>query len=328
MDLTPAQKNRAAGVLLGVGVGDALGVPFEFQPPQNFTSDRLPLTMPGGGPFKFEPGEFSDDTQMTLCVARAAFEGLDLGSPAGLERVATAFKGWQRSGPKDMGGQVSAVLGGTVKGRGQLWTTMSGVSAARYAKQPTSSAGNGSLMRTAPVALRHLADPDRMTYAAQRVSALTHTDPDCLEACIIWCHIIRRAVLDRDARAGLEDGVDAVLQASGDRARAYNWESLFREAEVCYPTEFPENGWVIHAIQAAWSAVTLGLEHEDFEQGITAAVGCGRDTDTVAAIAGAVLGAVFGAGGMRQEWVNEVHGWPRVNGWDLARIGLEIAEKA
>lgn len=324
MKLNDEQRDRAAGVLLGVGVGDALGVPYEFQMPQQFTADRLPLGMPGGGPFKFAPGEFSDDTQMTLCVARAAYEGLDLASPAGLERVATGFKAWHRSGPRDVGGQVSSVVGGTPRaGRFPMWSTMSGIASTRMLNMPEASGGNGSLMRTAPVALRHLNNPARMTAAARYVSGLTHADPDCLDACVIWCHVIRGAVLSRDPHGGLAEGIGAL-----EPHRRAEWSARAMEAEIFYPSMFERNGWVVEAFQAAWSAVTLGLEHESFEQGITAAVACGKDTDTVAAIAGAVLGATFGDSGPRPEWRREVHGWPCVNGDDLARIGREIAENA
>ena len=97
------------------------------------------------------------------------------------------------------------------------------------------------------------------------------------------------------------------------------------------PYDFPNNGWVVHALQAAWSAVTLSWEdkgHESFEKGVTAAVGCGKDTDTVAAIAGALLGALYGWQGVRPEWRTEVRGWPCTTGADLIRIAEEIVEVA
>ncbi len=324
MELTTKQQDRAAGVLLGVGVGDALGIPYEFQPPQDFTEDQLPLGMPGGGPFKFGPGEFSDDTQMTLCVAAAAFEGLDLNSSAGLERVATGFLAWYRSGPRDVGGQVSSVLAQTpLCHDGTTWHSMAGRAATRYLNNLKGSGGNGSLMRTAPVALRHLYDRGRMTEAARYVSGLTHADPDCLDACVIWCHVIRAAVLFEAPRAGLVEGIRAL-----EPSHRAKWSMLARQAEQWQPFVFSQNGWVVEAFQAAWSAVTIGLETGGFEPGITAAVACGKDTDTVAAIAGAVLGATFGSSDIRPKWRESLQGWQRVNGDDLARIGLEIALKA
>jgi ADP-ribosylglycohydrolase len=322
MKLTMEQKDRAAGVLLGCAVGDALGVPFEFKPAQKFSTRDLPLGMPGGGPFNFGPGEFSDDTQMSLCIARVAYDGHDVSGGDGLDRVATAFLGWYRSGPRDVGGQVSAVLSGAAKLRHPA-AGLTARAADRFRRAPGGSGGNGSLMRTSPIALRYLDDPEKMTAAARAVSALTHADPDTLNACVLWCHIIRAAVLTGDPHGGVADGLAALPE--GDRAR---WSALLNEAAVRWPEDFPNNGWVVGAVQAAWSAVTLGLEEEGYENGITAAVGCGKDTDTVAAIAGAVLGATFGASGIRPDWRSEVHGWMGVNGADMIRIGTKIAKEA
>lgn len=322
MKLTSEQTDRAAGTLLGAAVGDALGVPFEFKPPQHFAPEDLPLQMPGGGPFQFPPGEWSDDTQMTLCIARAAHAGLDLSEHKGLERVAHAFAGWYKGGPRDVGGQISSVLATTEQGRGKLWPAMTGRAMSRFLNAPDSSAGNGSLMRTSPVALRHLADPEKMTAAARYVSGLTHADPDCLDACVLWCHTIRGAILDGNVWTGMAQGVNAL--ESGRQSR---WMDLLDDAERKMPWEFPENGWVVQAFQAAWSAVTLSLdEGSGYEGGITYAVGCGKDTDTVAAIAGAVLGARYGASGIRPQWINEVHGWPVTSGRDLIWIARDITE--
>lgn len=325
MKLTTAQSDRAAGVLLGAAVGDALGVPHEFQPAKTFALEDLPLGMPGGGPFKFAPGEWSDDTQMTLCIARAAHAGLDLSESDGLEAVAHAFAGWYKGGPRDVGGQVSAVLGGSKAGRGPagLWSAMTGKAAGRYLAFPTSSAGNGSLMRTSPVALRHLDDPKKMTAAARYVSGLTHADPDCLDACALWCHAIRGAVLEGLPWAGICQGLDAL-----EPHRRKLWADRLYEAELNGPWDFPDNGWVVQAFQAAWSAVMMALEEgSGYAGGITYAVQCGRDTDTVAAIAGAVLGAQYGVSGIRPQWINEVHGWPVTNGRDLIWIARDIAER-
>jgi ADP-ribosylglycohydrolase len=321
MKLTTEQMDRARGVLLGCAVGDALGVPFEFKPAQDFAPADLPLGMPGGGPFNFGPGEWSDDTQMSLCIARAAWDGLDLSSGKGLERVAKAFLGWYRGGPRDVGGQVSSVLGGA---RGKGWKGLAAKAAARYVAAPNGSAGNGSLMRTSAVALRHLDNERKATEAARKVSALTHADPDCLDACVLWVQTIRGAVLEGNPVVGMTKGLGNLQPRARNR-----WAGLLDEAERKMPYDFPNNGWVVHALQAAWSAVTLSWEdkgHESFEKGITAAVGCGKDTDTVAAIAGAVLGATYGASGIRPEWVAQVHGWPCTTGADLIRIAEEIVE--
>ena len=105
MDLTPAQTDRAAGVLLTQAVGDALGVPYEFATPPAGEPEMI-----GGGLGDLKPGEWSDDTQMAICIARVAATGADLTSPTALDAVAAAFEGWLTGGASDVGIQTRAVL--------------------------------------------------------------------------------------------------------------------------------------------------------------------------------------------------------------------------
>ena len=97
-----AMKDRAAGVLLGQGCGDALGVPYEFGIPP--TGEAV---MAGGGLGPYEPGEWSDDTQMALCIALVSATGVDLCSANALDEIALAFENWYRGGPSDVGIQTS-----------------------------------------------------------------------------------------------------------------------------------------------------------------------------------------------------------------------------
>ncbi len=105
MPIRPIAVDRAAGVLLGEACGDALGVPYEMAAPPVGEA-----VMKGGGLGPYEPGEWSDDTQMTLCVARVAAQGIDLTSPEGLDAVAEAFTAWLDGGATDVGTQTRSVL--------------------------------------------------------------------------------------------------------------------------------------------------------------------------------------------------------------------------
>lgn len=147
--------DRAAGVLLGAAVGDALGVPYEFKPS---IGDEQAPKMLGGGPFDFAPGEYSDDTQMQVCVAEVAASGADLRSPEALDRIAANFLRWYGEGPKDVGNQTRTILGGVSRAQVEPARSMVAVSRRHAAANPDSSAGNGSLMRTGVVALAHLDD--------------------------------------------------------------------------------------------------------------------------------------------------------------------------
>ncbi|HWG94993.1 MAG TPA: ADP-ribosylglycohydrolase family protein, partial [Mycobacteriales bacterium] len=170
------------------------------------------------------------------------------------------------------------------------------------------TAGNGSLMRTAPVALAHLDDPDALEQAARAVSALTHADPAAGDACVLWCSAIAHAVRtgELDVRVGLP-------------RVAPPWAALLDAAEAGEPASFADNGWVVAALQAAWSAVSRAAS---FDDGLQRAVAAGHDTDTVAAIAGGLLGARYGVSAVPSRYRRLVHGWPGLRSRDLAALAL------
>ena len=307
--LDPVRVDRAAGALLGLAAGDALGAGYEFQsdPPAD-------PEMIGGGPFGFAPGEWTDDTQMAICIAEAAATGhLD---PAA---VGERFLAWFREGPRDVGNQTSAVLG-----RAKSAADLVGVAAEYFARHPEGAAGNGSLMRTAPVALAHLGDDDAIADSARSISALTHADPLAGEACVLWCIAIDRAV--GEARLdGVRDGLDLIAEPARDR-----WATLLDEAEHEPPRSFRHNGFVVTALQAAYAAIRQTPIPRDQPCGhladsLRSAVHIGHDTDTVAAIAGSLLGARWGASAIPLDWRRRLHGWPGCNAADLRRLAVLTA---
>ncbi|WP_431969119.1 ADP-ribosylglycohydrolase family protein [Actinacidiphila sp. bgisy160] len=318
--------DRAAGVLLGAAVGDALGVPYEFQ--ATLREDQQPR-MIGGGLGPYEPGEYSDDTQMQVCIAQVAATGADLRSPEALDAIAANFQGWLSEGASDVGNQTSMILSTAARAPGSAGTAMR-ETAREYTAGNVRSAGNGSLMRTGIVALAHLGDAAAMAEAAIAVSALTHPDPDCADACVLWCSGIRTAVL-HGTFDGVREGLD-LLPAE----RRETWAKRLDEAEANPPYHFHNNGWVVHAFQAAWSAITrtavpeLSLAERTFpaqhlQLALEAAVRAGTDTDTVAAIAGALLGARWGCSGIPLEWQQAVNGWPDLTAADLVRLAVLTA---
>ena len=310
------RRDRAGGVLLGAACGDALGVPYEFAaPPPAGEAPR----MTGGGLGDYAPGEYSDDTQMAVCIAEVAATGADLRTPVALDRIARNFVRWRSEGATDVGIQTSRVLG-EVGGHPTDGLGAAVREAARTLHQRTGrSGGNGSLMRTAVVALAYLDDPVAMAEATIAVSELTHFDALAGEACVLWCAAVRRAVLDATFE-GLREGLDLL---PGER-RA-QWAGWLDEAERHPPSHFPNNGFVVTALQAAWSAISRTPEH-DLREALYAAVRAGNDTDTVAAIAGALLGARWGAEAVPGEWQEIVHGWERKRAADLIDLGVSAAE--
>ncbi|MFC0681757.1 ADP-ribosylglycohydrolase family protein [Lysobacter korlensis] len=300
--LTTAQKDRAAGTLLALAAGDALGAGYEFQPP---LPEHVPVVMKGDGPFGFEPGEWTDDTSMAIPLARIAAEGRRFDDPAVLGRVVAEWKEWTKSA-KDVGVQTSAVLRLVREA-----TEAEALASAMAVHADTGrSGGNGSLMRTAPIALAYLDDSEGLAVAARRVSSLTHYEEDAGDACVLWCLAIRHAVLtgELDLHSQL---------ASLPEDRRTLWAERVDEAEAKQPFEFPKNGWVVQALQAAWSAITHG---DGLVDTLERAVRCGHDTDTVAAIAGALAGARYGASTVPARWVRMLHGWPGYRARDLVRL--------
>ena len=178
MRLSTAQSDRAAGVLLAMAAGDALGAGYEFGPP---LSTETPVVMAGGGSFGWAAGEWTDDTSMAVAIAEVAAEGADLLAPAAQDRIAARWAAWAAEA-KDVGIQTRSVLGSAVRAardRGEQRPTALDLRRAATAlhERTGRTAGNGSLMRTAPVALAYLDDPDGLVTAACALSALTHADP-------------------------------------------------------------------------------------------------------------------------------------------------------
>jgi ADP-ribosylglycohydrolase len=298
--------DRSAGVLLGLAAGDALGAGYEFASPPAEGDAR----MIGGGLGAWDPGEWTDDTQMALCIAQETATGtLDP------RAVAQRFWDWYQSGPADVGIQTRAVLASAHDA-----VEVAARAVARFAANPASSAGNGSLMRTAPVALFTRGD-EALSAMANEISALTHADPLAGEACALWCVAINRAI-----HQGRLDGIDDGLALLPEHRRSF-WATKIDEARTSAPATFRPNGFVVTALQAALAAITQTPVPADqparhLRLALQKAVAIGDDTDTVAAIAGALLGARWGASAIPPRWTAMLHGWPGFHAGDLLRLGV------
>jgi len=320
--LSSAQVDRAAGVLLGMACGDALGAPYEFGLP---LGADVPVAMKGGGSMGWTPGEWTDDTSMAIAIAEVTATGADVTTVAARDQIAARWAAWAANA-KDVGVQTRTVLSAATRAarsRGETAPTGDDLTsaAAEHHAFTGHSGGNGSLMRTAPVALAYLHDPDALVLAAQEISAMTHHDSEAGEACALWCLAIRHAVLHGtlDVRSGL-------AHLSEDRARI--WTARLDKAEAGQPSDFEKNGWVVEALQGAWSAITSTAEatgSAHFRLALEAAVRGGRDTDTVAAIAGSLVGGLYGASAVPAQWRRPLHGWPGLRARDLVRLGVLTA---
>jgi len=302
--------DRAEGALIGAAVGDALGAGYEFEWHENL-KNVTPVMKEGT--FGTAPGEWTDDMSMTWCIADAAAHHADLASTAGLDAVAANFHDWFLSHPPDIGNQIRNVLAGaSLVKKGEYPTAAEMTSRAMevYRHNPDRSAGNGSLMRTAPVALAYLTKPDEeLVAAAMAISDLTHGDPLCGEACAIWCLAIKWAIFNGDI-----PNLHEIATKLPDADRVAFWQDQIADAEQCEPEEFAPNGFVLAAFKAAWSTIhhTGGVPNEEeewFREVLYRVIRVGHDTDTTASIAGALAGAIVGRNEIPYEWHSAIHGY-------------------
>ncbi|MFC6154806.1 ADP-ribosylglycohydrolase family protein [Nocardioides yefusunii] len=332
-NFTSAQLDRVCGVLLGSAAGDALGAGYEFgSAPYSGRPEMI-----GGGLGGFAPGEWTDDTSQAMAIARVAATGADLRDEAALDAIAAGFAEWFAGGPSDVGIQTSQVL--RLAGPDASAATMRDAARAVHERSGR-SAGNGSLMRTAPVALANLDDPQALVEAALAVSALTHHDPMAGEVAALWCLMIRHTVLTGEFPTSAEAVTE--LEHHLGRTGCVDWRALLNAAEEYDPSAFTSNAWVVGALQAAWSAIVHtpvpggstgdvpdGMRCLHLQDALATAIGIGHDTDTVAAIAGALLGARWGGSAVPQEWQELLHGWGMTGSRgaaDLVRLALLTAQ--
>ncbi|WP_275465588.1 ADP-ribosylglycohydrolase family protein [Streptomyces noursei] len=279
---------RIVGTVIGAAVGDALGAPFEFGPPGEFSA-RFPAPsavgeMCGGG--GWDPGEATDDTQMAVLVAESLVErhGLDLPD------IFRRFQQWAASEPKDIGLQTEDVLT-----NGMPWDR----AADTHFRTNLRAAGNGSLMRASTSAVYFARHGQQATMdAARRIAALTHGDRAAWEGTAIFHELVRRILNGVEPVAALPDILCSVHPELGDRyatVLAVDWTPD-------QATEF--NGAVWPCLGSAiWALRTTS----SYVEAVRAAIDLGGDTDTVAAVTGGLAGAYYGVDSIPARWIEPLH---------------------
>lgn len=310
MHLAAQQLDRTVGAIVASAAGDALGSQYEFGPahPDTFTPEF------GVGCFGHDVGEWTDDTSMAMPILQVLAAGRTLESSDAQDEIVARWCDWARTA-KDVGAQTRSVLA-------RLQTPSAAAARDRSEelhRRTGRSAGNGSLMRTGPVALGYLdRAPAELAAAAGTIARLTHWEDDNADATALWCLAIRQAVLtgQLDIRGGLE------LIPAGRRER---WSDLIDEALIpgADPRDFRVgNGWVVRAFQAALAAIAGATSLRD---ALERAVRGGGDTDTVAAIAGSLAGAIYGATALPLAFTRVLHGWPGLRADDMTRLAVLAA---
>ena len=279
-------QDRYRGVLLGLACGDALGGPVEFDSREDIAA-RYPEGLRdfvGGGWLSLFPGEITDDTQMTMAIARSLAEKGDVD----MDDIGARFVAWAGSKPKDIGLTTRAAIDALQ--RGIDWRE-AGTHVSGYASG--NAAGNGAVMRCAPVALRFRGQKERLIVASRDTARITHADRRCQSAAVAVNEMIVH-LLDGGAIADL---TDVVLP---DIIEPEVVAALERVADM--PKErVRSGGFVIDTMQAAlWSV----KQTDSLEDAVVLAVSLGADTDTTGAVAGALAGAAYGASTIPSRWLD------------------------
>lgn len=279
------------GCLLGLAAGDAVGTAVEFKPPNSFP----PVTgMEGGGVFGLKPGEWTDDTSMALCIAESICE---LGTYDALDQMRRFLK-WYHKGHLSVKGYCFDI---GIATRKALLTFEKSGNPYSGSDDPH-SAGNGSLMRLAPVPMLFASRPGEGIEKAGDSSKTTHAAPNCIDACRYFAGLIIGA-LRGDSKEELlrrfyrPDGRDwETEELTKEIADVATGSFLWRE-----PPTIKGSGYVVKSMEAALWAFH---KSRNFKDGCLLAANLGDDADTTCAIYGQIAGAYYGIEGIPEEWLN------------------------
>ena len=287
------QIERYRGSLLGLAVGDALGTTLEFHRPGTFA----PINdMVGGGPFRLQPGEWTDDTSMALCLAQSLIEkqGFDP-----VHQLETYVRWWREGHLSSTGGCFD--IGNTV--RQALWQ-FKNTGKPFCGSTDAGTAGNGSIMRLAPVPLFYAKNPLEVIEKSAESSRTTHGAATCVDACRYLGALI----------AGAVNGVakDVLLSERYCPISGY-WAANPLVAEIDeiaagsfklrQPPEIKGTGYVVKSLEAALWAF---YNSSSFAEGCLLAVNLGDDADTTGAVYGQLAGAFYGESGIPFKWLSQL----------------------
>lgn len=277
-DVNPAAlRDRAMGALVGLAVGDAVGTTIEFSPKP---SRAVLHDMVGGGPFGLKAGQWTDDTAMALALADSLIadphlDHLDL---------MTRFVEWHRDGRYSCTGECFDI--GTTTAQALRRFTRTGDPFAGSTDPDT--AGNGSIMRLAPVAIRHWNNRALLRYVARDQSRTTHG----AEEAVVSCELLAELLADAIAGQPLQELI------SGESAQRVRGFRIGQPRE-----EVRGRGYVVGSLHAALWAVS---RTSSFRDAILLAANLGEDADTTAAVAGQIAGAIYGLSGIPVAWLDRL----------------------
>ena len=275
------------GCLLGLAVGDAIGTSVEFQPRGTFQ----PVTgMVGGGVFTLKPGQWTDDTSMALCLSESLVfcDGFDA-----LDQMQRYLK-WYENGYLSSTGRCFDIGSTTRQALERFKTTGKPMSGSTH----LSTAGNGSLMRLAPVPMFFAPSKVKARLYAGKSSRTTHAAKECIDACSLFADMLVSALMGEEKEVILFGGSMPGIVSTKIQAIA-NGEYRKKSAQ-----QIRGNGYVVYALEAAlWCFWTT----DTFSEAVLMAANLGDDAVTTAAICGQIAGAYYGQADIPVPWLDKLY---------------------
>lgn len=293
------QMDRYEGAMLGVAVGDALGAPLEFMSAEEIRRKHGgPVReMIGGGWLSVEPGEVTDDTQMTLAVA----EGIAMTKPGVMKQIGENFLTWYGTHPKDVGGTCAAVLGEMSQNHPTSGDDWHMAAMRLYKSTGGRTAGNGALMRTIYPALWYKSDV-RAAGMAIAIGEMTHWHPASNDTVRIYTQAVN-LIANSEMDAEQAKKLLKPYAAENPQPTGYCWDSL-------------------------WCAIDSIIRTDSFEDALVDAVNRGGDADTIGAITGGLAGAIYGASAIPLRWLNTLGNEPNRRTVEMFRSGKNASGNA
>ena len=281
--------DRYKGCLIGLAVGDALGTTLEFSPPGTFE----PIDdMDGGGAFHLKPGQWTDDTSMALCLAESLIEKQEFDPEDQLRRYVRWFReGYLSSTGKCFG------IGNTVR---SALVHFEKTGAPYCEVDDPYAAGNGSIMRLAPVPMFYSGNPEEAITRSAESSRTTHGARTCGDACRYFGSLLVGALQGVNKKTLLSEHYSPVpgyweTHPLGEEIDEIAAGSFKRKD----PPQIIGSGYVVKSLEAALWAFHRS---RSFREGALLAVNLGNDADTTGAVYGQIAGAYYGYEGIPEEW--------------------------
>ncbi|MGI9653457.1 ADP-ribosylglycohydrolase family protein [Chryseobacterium sp. RLHN22] len=291
-------ENIVKAGIFGVCIGDALGVPVEFKTRELLKSFPVE-NMREFGSWNQPKGTWSDDSSLTLCIAEQLTKGYDL------EKIGENFVKWVKYGHWTAHGRLFDI-GGTT--RHSIARLMKGESARFSGNIFEEDNGNGSLMRTLPLAfyLKDVENIEKLYQTVKEVSSITHGHFRSVFACFIYVIFAIELIKRKDKKEAYHHTQKTALEFAENQGFNLKEVQLFDRVLKNDISEYNEDtissgGYVLHSLEAS---LWCFLNSASYSEAVLKAVNLGEDTDTTGAITGGIAGIYYGFESIPEEWTN------------------------